>query len=142
MNPKILAILLAGLTLSACMPTVWAQPDRADSLFLAAAASPAKFDGQSIVIKAWITLRHEDKNLWATWKDHENWNTLHCISLVNYDSLPASLDGAYVQVEGVLRSDSSQNGSLVRLASCRDVALDISGPGAIKVIEPGANVNE
>lgn len=105
-----------------------------DATFLQASKSPTAFDGKTITVRGWITLRHEDKNLWATWQDHENWETTRCISLVNYDSLNDALDGKYVEVTGVLRKDASNGGTLLRLASCRDVALEVMGPSAVKLV--------
>jgi len=132
---KMLGFMLvaAVLVASACTPVALRQ-DVADPLFLKAAMSPSDFEGKEVVVRAWITLRHEDKNLWATWHDHENWETIHCISLINYDSLDKSLDGRYVEVTGVVRSDASNRGDLLRFASCRDVAIEIVGPSAVKLI--------
>jgi len=103
-----------------------------DPEFLRAAESPGAFDGKTITIRGWITLRHEDKNLWATWRDHENWETTRCISIINYDSLDDALDGKYVEVTGVMREDASMGGTLLRLASCRNAAIEVDGPSAVK----------
>lgn len=121
------------LAASACTSVALRQ-EVADPLFLKAAMSPSDFEGKEVVVRAWITLRHEDKNLWATWQDHENWETMHCISLINYDSLDKSLDGRYVEVTGVVHSDASSGGNLLRLASCREVAIEIVGSSAVTLI--------
>lgn len=127
-------MLIATILFASACTSVAIRQEAADPLFLKAAASPSDFEGQEVVVKAWIMLRHEDKNLWATWQDHENWETVHCISLINYDSLDESLDGRYVEVTGVVRSDASKGGSLLRFASCREVAIEVAGPSAIKLI--------
>lgn len=127
-------ILTATILFTSACTSVAMRQEVADPLFLRAAMSPSDFDGQEVVVRAWITLRHEDKNLWATRQDHENWETVHCISLVNYDSLDASLDGRYVEVTGVVRSDASNGGNLLRFASCREVAMEVAGPSAIRLI--------
>ena len=126
-------LMVTILSTSACT-SVATRKAAADPLFLKVAMSPSDFDGQEIVVRAWITLRHEDKNLWATRRDQKSWETVHCISLINYDSLDASLDGRYVEVTGVVRSDASNGGSLLRFASCRELAIEVSGPSAIRVI--------
>ena len=126
-------LMVTILSTSACT-SVATRKAAADPLFLKVAMSPSDFDGQEIVVRAWITLRHEDKNLWATRRDQKSWETVHCISLINYDSLDASLDGRYVEVTGVVRSDASNEGSLLRFASCRELAIEVSGPSAIRVI--------
>ena len=126
-------LLAATLASSACASTAFHQ-EAADPLFLQASMSPSDFEGREIVVRAWITLRHEDKNLWATWQDHEKWETAHCISLVNYDSLDPSLDGRYVEIIGVIRSDASNRGNLLRFASCREVAIEVAGPSAVRLI--------
>jgi len=109
----------------------------ADSKFLDVARSSQKFDGQVVMLRAWISLRHEDKNLWATWKDHEAWETTNCISLANYGALEgmeASIDGRYVEVTGTIINDASKGGTVLRLGSCRDVALEITGASSVKTI--------
>ena len=126
-------LMVTILSTSACTSVV-IRKAAADPLFLKVVMSPSDFDGQEIVVRAWITLRHEDKNLWATRRDQKSWETVHCISLINYDSLDASLDGRYVEVTGVVRSDASNEGSLLRFASCRELAIEVSGPSAIRVI--------
>jgi hypothetical protein len=110
---------------------------RIDPVFLKVIESPAAFDGQKVKINAWITLRHEDKNLWASWQAHENWDTQKCISLIGYDALEKAqnrLDGRYVEITGVIRSDASQKGSIIRLASCRDIALEIVDEASLRVM--------
>lgn len=110
-----------------------------DPGFLNAASDSLSLDGKSVVVRGWISLRHEDKNLWATWHDHEQWETSRCISLINYDSLVGQenlLDGKYVEVTGILRSDASEEGRLIRLASCRNVGIEILGVSSIKTINP------
>lgn len=111
----------------------------ADKNFLDVARSPGKFNGQVVKLRAWISVRHEDHNLWATWKDHENWETTNCISLVNHGSLEgweAAVDGRFVEVTGTVIDDASEGGTVLRLGSCRDVALEIAGPSAIKLVAP------
>lgn len=104
--------------------------------FLEIADNPSEFDGRTIRVTGWISLRHEDKNLWATPSDHEDWNIKHCISLIGYDKLNAdALDGKYVEVNGVLRKDASESGNLIRLASCRDVAIEIENASSVSVVE-------
>lgn len=126
------AIIL--LTIAACSIGKPARDLTPDAAFLQAAKAPVEFDGREVKVRAWISFRHEDKNLWATWRDHENWETTRCISLVNYDVLDESLDGRFVEVSGILKSDASNNGELIRLASCRNVAIEISGREAIRVL--------
>ncbi|MCX7556715.1 hypothetical protein OS187_07750 [Xanthomonadaceae bacterium JHOS43] len=134
MKMRYFIMLMATIiSVSACTSAA-IRHEAADPLFLKVAMSPSDFEGQEIVVRAWITLRHEDKNLWATRQDHENWETVHCISLINYDSLDPSLDGRYVEVTGVVRSDASNGGNLLRFASCREVAIEVAGPSAIRLI--------
>lgn len=111
----------------------------ADQRFVEIAINPSGYDGSVVTIKGWISLRHEDKNLWATWADHEDWNTERCISLVGYDKLDAdALDGKYVEVLGVLRKDASENGAIIRLASCRDVAVEVNAASAVSLVNESA----
>lgn len=109
----------------------------ADERFIRVAENPQKFDGQEVTFRAWITLRHEDKNLWATMNDQSSWNTLRCLSLINYDSLSGlepDLDGRVVEVTGTVVGDASRGGKLLRLGACRDVAIEISGASAIRLV--------
>jgi hypothetical protein len=92
------------------------------------------FDGQKVTVKAWITLRPEDKNLWSTWSDHEDRETTRCISLANYDSIDEELDGAFVDVTGVVRRDATDGGKRLRLAACRDLAIDVTDPATIRKV--------
>ncbi len=132
---KIICFILTATMLSASACTsVAIRPEVADPLFLRVAMSPSNFDGQVVVVRAWITLRHEDKNLWATRLDHDNWETTHCLSLVNYDSLDSSLDGQYVEVTGVVHSDASDGGNLLRFSSCREAAIEVAGSSAVWLI--------
>lgn len=136
-----LLMALASLwILAACSSRIpMATGFPADQRFLDVAANPQQFNGREVTFRAWITLRHEDKNLWATMRDHENWETLRCVSLVNYDSLDGlerDLDGRIVEVTGTVINDASQGGTVLRLGACRDVAVEISGPSAIKPVAP------
>ncbi|TAA39645.1 hypothetical protein [Pseudoxanthomonas winnipegensis] len=140
MNKKFLHVTGLCVGLLACTSIGYAGGDGpADEKFLDVARNPGKFNGQVVTLRAWISIRHEDKNLWATWKDHEDWETTNCISLVNYGSLEAleaSIDGRFVQVTGTVIEDASKGGTVLRLGSCRDVALEIAGPSSIKVVAP------
>jgi len=109
----------------------------ADQRFLDVAENPKKFEGHEVTLRAWITLRHEDRNLWATMKDHESWKPVRCLSLVNYDALAnlePDLDGHFVEVTGTVINDASNNGTVIRLGACRDSAIEISGPSAIRLM--------
>lgn len=131
-------LFLASVLLTACA-SYTAKNVGADPLFLDVVSSQKAFDGKTVTFNAWITLRHEDRNLWATWKDHENWETRQCISLTNYDALnglEASLDGQYVRITGVIRSDASDNGKVIRLGSCQKMALEITDANSIEVLKP------
>lgn len=108
-----------------------------DPEFLKIAISPEDFDGEMVTIRGWMSLRFEDRNLWATRKDHEDWETRRCISLVNYSALKevqGALDGRYVEVSGILRSDATMSGTLIRLASCRKVGIEISGASSVRLL--------
>lgn len=133
MTMKLLFAMAFVLMCAACTTIGKARP--ADAVFLQVAKSPEAFDRKSVTVKAWITLRHEDKNLWATWRDHENWDTTNCLSLVNYDSLDDEMDGKYVEVTGMVIADASNDGAIIRLASCRGAAIEVSGPSAIRPVE-------
>lgn len=126
-------MLTTALFIAGCASGSIAHKAEPDANFLKISESPSSYDGKAVTVEAWITLRHEDKNLWATWQDHENWETTRCISLSNYDSLSEKLDGKRVKVTGVLHADASNGGKLLRLASCRSVAIEVSGPNAIEL---------
>ncbi|TMN16529.1 hypothetical protein [Pseudoxanthomonas sp. X-1] len=140
MMVKSLCVIVLCAGLSACNSLGAAEGDTpVDETFLEVARNPDKFAGQVVTLRAWISVRHEDNNLWATLKDHENWETRRCISLVNYSSLEgmeAAMDGHFVQITGTVIDDASKSGTVLRLGSCRDVALEIAGPSSIKLIAP------
>jgi len=135
---KVVAMFSMACLLASCAHHEAGKPGvLADETFLDVARRPQAFEGQTVTMRAWITLRHEDKNLWATWTDHQSWNTERCVSLINYDSLEnfeQALDGHFVEVVGTVVSDASREGTLLRFASCRDVAIEISGPSAIRPV--------
>lgn len=95
---------------------------------------PTIFDGKEVSTRAWLSFAHEDRNLWADWLDHENWDTRRCISLSGYDSsgLDDSWNGTYVEVTGTVILDASYDGSIIRFGACRDLALQLSGTNDIK----------
>lgn len=138
MNMKLLHTIWLCVGLLACSSL--GTPERnipADSTFLSVARSPQRFDGQVVTFRAWISLRHEDKNLWTTWRDHENWETTNCISLENYgvlEGMEPSVDGRYVELTGKIINDASEGGSVLRLGSCRDVAIEITGVSPIQAV--------
>ena len=123
--------------LTACAgPRTVASP-LPDFTFLEVARNPVNFDGKVVTVRGWITVRDEDKNLWATWEDHEKWRTPQCISLIHYDLLRGSekaLDGRYVEIRGVLRADASKQGNVIRPASCRDPGIEIADRSSIKIL--------
>lgn len=131
---KNLSIALAcAYFLTACVTNA-PTTSKADQRFVDIATEPGKFDGQAVTVVGWLTLRHEDRNLWATKKDHDSWETRRCISLVNGDLLEdrkGSLDGRYVRVTGILRGDATDNGAVIRLGSCRNVGLEIAKPDSV-----------
>jgi len=100
-----------------------------DPGFLDVAASPQTFDGQTVTLKGWLSLRAEDRNLWATRADHDAWRTDRCISLsmsaAKLDEISV-LDGRVVEVTGVVSRDGSKGGSVIRLGACRDAAIVVS----------------
>lgn len=111
-----------------------------DEAFILAATYPDYFDGKEVSLRGWITLRHEDWNLWATSADQEEWNTPRCISLSGYYSLrdeADEFDGRLVEVTGTILSDASLGGKVIRLGACRDVAIKISGPSSVKLVYGG-----
>ncbi|MGH8037669.1 MAG: hypothetical protein ACREPD_08015 [Stenotrophomonas sp.] len=118
---------LTALLVCACAPTGTTKPTRSgDQSLLDVASDPYAFDGRDVSITAWITYRHEDLNAWATARDHEEWNTVRCLSLSNYDSFDKdlkALDGRYARISGAVVSDASEGGSLLRFGACRDVAI-------------------
>jgi hypothetical protein len=108
-----------------------------DQAFLNVASNPLAFEGKRVTVKGWVSLRDEDKNLWATWEDHEEWDTSKCISLMHYDVLQGrekQLDHQYVEVTGVLHRDASESGAIIRLAACRSVGIEIADAKSIKLI--------
>ncbi|WP_445513504.1 hypothetical protein [Stenotrophomonas sp. 3(2025)] len=118
---------LALLAFSSMAPS--RQATKADPLFLDVAAAPHAFEGQTVTLRGWVSLRHEDRNLWATKDDHERWQTSRCISLSLYASLlsrVSDLDGRMVEVTGVIRSDASKEGRVIRLGACRNAAVVVS----------------
>jgi len=128
--------LCAGLLACSSPGTPWRNV-AVDGKFLDVAQSPQNFHGQVVTLRAWISLRHEDRNLWATWKDHESWETTRCISLTNYGSLEgmeASIDGRLVEVTGTIINDASKDGTVLRLGACRDIALEVLGASSVKTI--------
>ncbi|WP_141453162.1 hypothetical protein [Pseudoxanthomonas sp. z9] len=135
----LIVTFICSFGLAACSSHKLKTELSADQRFLDVAANPKQFEGKEVTFRAWITLRHEDKNLWATMSDGENWETLRCVSLINYDSLDGrkrDLDGRMVEVTGTIVSDASEGGTIIRLGACRDVAIEISGPSAIKLVIP------
>ena len=138
MNTKMLHVTWFCAGLLACSsPDTPSRNVAVDSRFWEVAQSPQNFDGQVVTFRAWISLRHEDRNLWATWKDHQSWDTTRCISLANYgslESMEASIDGRLVEVTGVIINDASKDGTVLRLGACRDVALELVGASSIKTI--------
>jgi hypothetical protein len=106
----------------------------ADTEFVKILSNPAAFDGETVKVRGWISVRHEDKNFWLTWKDHENWEVSRCISLVHYDLLDdvaKSLDGRYVEITGTFRMDASNNGSMIRLASCSKRGIELENAASV-----------
>lgn len=102
-------------------------------------AHPNLYNGKRVTLNAWITLRGEDQNLWASWDDHERWETRKCISLMNYDVLSSKtslLDGRRVKVTGIVRSDASGRGAVIRLAACRDLGLELIDATSVEVADP------
>ncbi|WP_153067875.1 MULTISPECIES: hypothetical protein [Xanthomonas] len=91
-------------------------------------SNPEIFNDKEVTFKAWVSLRNEDKNLWATRKDNEKWNIKKCISLIGYDDLSARKDisdGAYVQVTGTIVEDGSKAGNIIRLTACRNLSIRV-----------------
>lgn len=131
MNPIFkLTALCCSLGLVACSPASSLQREAvADPLFLQVAAAPQTFEGKTVTLRGWVSLRHEDRNLWVTKADHERWQTPRCLSLSLYDALldrAGELDGRLVEVTGVVSSDASKGGRVIRLGACRDVAIAVS----------------
>ena len=128
MNRKRLFIAAALFCVSGC--SVISQKERvlSDPRFLNVVSNPTKFDGRPVEFIAWITLRHEDKNLWLTPADRESWNLKHCISLDNPELLKkrfGQLDHQYVKVKGVFVKDASESGKYLRLEACNEFAIRI-----------------
>ncbi|WP_279207352.1 hypothetical protein [Stenotrophomonas indicatrix] len=127
LRPIAFCCSLAILACSSMAPS--RQATKADPLFLDVAAAPHAFEGQTITLRGWVSLRHEDRNLWATKNDHERWQTSRCVSLSLYASLlsrVSDLDGRVVEVTGVISNDASKGGGVIRLGACRDAAIAVS----------------
>lgn len=126
------ALLAAGM-LTACESNPHIT-NSVDTEFVKILNDPASHDGELVKVRGWISLRHEDKNFWLTWKDHEDWTVSRCISLVHYDQLDdvaKSLDGRYVEITGTFRMDASNNGSMIRLASCSKRGIEMASPASV-----------
>jgi len=121
------SLLIASLLLFSCsIPAVGSQgvTTRMEDVL----AHPDLYNGKRLTFYAWVSLRHEDQNLWVTWNDHQNWETRKCMSLTNYDVLSGkatTLDGRLVKVTGIVRIDASEKGAFIRLAACRNLALEL-----------------
>lgn len=129
---------LVGLLLLLCAAPAVRSHD-ADTRIEDVLAHPDLYNGKRVSLNAWITLRNEDQNLWVSWKDHQQWETRKCISLTNYDVLSgksALLDGRHVKVTGIVRSDASKKGGVIRLAACRDLALELIDATSVEVADP------
>lgn len=103
-------------------------------------ASPALYDGKEVTIRGWISMRHEDNNLWSTWQDHEAWNVNKCISLKNYfskEDLRKSVDGKFVEIKGIfyMDADRDKNGLIVRSGSCNKFAIEFDGQSSIQILK-------
>jgi hypothetical protein len=134
---RFVPVIIWVMAISACAHSAQKETP-IDSDFLNVSGNPRSFDGKVVTIRGWLSLEHEDKNIWASKADHEAWATKRCLSIVNYDSLKlhqSMFDGKRVEVTGVVRGDASNGGRLIRLASCRDAGIEIGGPASIKVIE-------
>ncbi len=126
-----LVALCCAAILSGCSSMPGSQKLKtADPGFLEVAASPQAFDGQAVTLRGWVSLRTEDRNLWATRTDHEAWRTDRCISLSMSAAMlneVNALDGRVVEVTGVVSRDGSNGGSVIRMGACRDAAIAVSG---------------
>lgn len=136
---RLIWILAAMSFLLSSCATSQSRKDIADQKFFDIIAKPSAYEGQRVTLTAWITLRDEDQNLWASWSDHENWETRRCLSLSHYDVLSTSrpaLDAHYVRVTGIVRSDSSRSGKVLRLASCQDASLEVIDASSVELVKP------
>lgn len=130
--------IICALLLSACSGSSAVKSIAADESFLSASMFHEKSDGELVTLRGWVSMRHEDWNLWATWSDHEDWNTTRCISLSGYDELrdhAKDFDGKLVEVTGTLLSDATERGRIVRLGSCREVAIRVNGLSSVRLVD-------
>lgn len=139
-----IVICIALLILVACSGPLAVKGMGPDKDFIALSVLPDGNDGRLVTLRGWVSMRHEDWNLWATQSDHENWNTVRCISLSNYDELRGharEFDGRFVEITGTLIKDATNGGKLVRLGSCREVAISLDGLGSIRIVSEEGSGN-
>jgi len=101
--------------------------------------SPNSYHKKLIRIKGWISMRHEDHNLWVTWNDHEKWKTKNCISLKYYftsKEVRQSMDAKLVEVTGIFNMDADHNetGPVIRLGVCNKFSIELTEPSAVKIL--------
>jgi hypothetical protein len=130
------SLIVIALLLPACSISTGLRNAAADEAFLSALISPDRNNGKVVTLKGWVSMRHEDWNLWATPADRENWNTARCISLSGYDDLrdyAADFDGKFVEITGTFTSDATEGGRIVRLGACSDIALRVDGLSSVRL---------
>jgi hypothetical protein len=103
--------------------------------------SPEKFDGKTVSVKGWLTIRHEDTGLWATPNDYKKRNTKLCISLMNRykdDAMNKAVDAKHVIVTGIFFKDIShdRNGQYVfRPDACSNFGIRFIEPLGLRQAE-------
>jgi hypothetical protein len=121
-------MLLPLMTMVACAsPTTSADQGfvRIEDLL----ANPSNFDGKTITVKGWASIRHEDYGLWASRADYEARNWRRCISLLNTYNDPnknLQLDRTEVTITGMIYKDvfHTQDGKpVIRLGACNPVGI-------------------
>lgn len=121
---KLAVAVLVSLLLAGCASI---QPDPGALTPTQLRQSSSLYDGKQVTVVAWMTLGHEDANLWTDAQDMNSRRTIHCVSLENFDDLleaKGALNGHRVELTGTFRKDVVGESGTIRFSACSRSALE------------------